>query len=699
MPLLAATNLKHAFGTDIILEGVSLSIEAGERVGLVGRNGQGKSTLMKALTGLLKPDSGSVIIQRGCRAGYLHQDPNLNREETLRDAAEGAFAELHSLHQQLHEVYDRMAEASDAELDKLLRKQEDLERRIEAAGGYAIDHKIDETLHGLGFTDAQFSIKVKDLSGGQKGRLALAKLLLESPDILLLDEPTNHLDIAGRLWLEDFLKNDFRGAVLLVSHDRRLLDNVVTRIVEVEQGRLIDYPGNYAKFRELRAERRMVQMRAWESQQTKWRQEQQYIDKYRAGQRAKQAKGRETRLVRERADSALERPMELSALDFEFPRAERSGEIVAIARGLSKSYPADDGTTKVLFHDLDITIARGERWGVIGPNGAGKSTLVRCILGETKPDAGTVRLGSNVITGHYKQSHEGLDPSMNVFRYLQKVILDENPGKLLSEQQARNLAGAFLFSGDEQEKELGVLSGGERSRAVLAGLLASAKNVLILDEPTNHLDISSSERLEEALALPRKADSFEAGDDTGKRNASAFDGTLILISHDRALIDACCNHLIVLDGKGNAEIFLGNYTMWHDREVERARAKQRAEDDTRSKRDADQRAQREQAASPAKAPAAKASPAKAAPAKPPASKTAPAASGPTAASLERLKTTQIEKRIEEIGARIAAIDQSLNDPDVWADQRKCAKLGDERTKLVQELEPLEFEWMRRAETA
>ncbi|MCA9282697.1 MAG: ATP-binding cassette domain-containing protein [Phycisphaeraceae bacterium] len=685
MPLLAATNLKHAFGTDIILDGVSLSIESGERVGLVGRNGQGKSTLMKALTGLLKPDSGEVVVQRGCRAGYLHQDPNLNREETLRDAAEGAFAELHSLHQQLHAVYDQMAEASDAQLDKLLRKQEELERKIEAAGGYAIDHKIDETLHGLGFTDAQFSIKVKDLSGGQKGRLALAKLLLESPDILLLDEPTNHLDIAGRLWLEDFLKNDFRGAVLLVSHDRRLLDNVVTRIVEVEQGRLIDYPGNYAKFRELRAERREVQLRAWESQQTKWRQEQAFIDKYRAGQRAKQAKGRESRLQRARTDDALERPVELSNLDFEFPRAERSGEIVAVARGLSKSYPNDDGTTKVLFNDLDITIARGERWGIIGPNGAGKSTLVRCVLGETKPDAGTVRLGSNVVVGHYKQTHEGLDHSLNVFRYLQKVIIEENPGQMLSEQQARNLAGAFLFSGSEQEKELGVLSGGERSRAVLAGLLASAKNVLVLDEPTNHLDISSSERLEEALALPKKADSFESGDEN--KRTSAFDGTLILISHDRALIDACCNHLLVLDGNGNAEVFLGNYTQWHDRELERARERKRAEDSAKSRQAADERAAKEQAEREAQQ------------RQKPKPNKSNAASGGSGSELERMNTSQLEKRIEQIENRIAEIDKSMADPDVWADARKCAKLGDERTRLVRELEPLEFEWMRRAEPA
>ncbi|MDX2133014.1 MAG: ABC-F family ATP-binding cassette domain-containing protein [Planctomycetota bacterium] len=675
MPILAATNIAVRYGVDIILDGVSLSIEPGDRIGLVGRNGTGKSTLMKVLSGLLVPDAGNVSIQRGCRAGYLQQDPNLDPDETLKDAAERAFEELHALHAELHGVFDRMATASAAELDSLLKRQAELETRVEAAGGYAIEHRIEEVLHGLGFTDAQMSLKVKSLSGGQKGRLALARLLLESPDILLLDEPTNHLDIEGRIWLETFLRDEYRGAVVLVSHDRYLLDAVVTRIIETEQGRLIDYPGNYAKFRELRAQRREVMLRAYESQQTKFKKEEEFIRKYKAGQRAKQARGRETRLERAKEET-LERPMELGTFSFNLPKAERTGDIVVSTRGVSKQYahpqadpddpspedsaPGGSRPAKVLFKDLDMSIERGERWGIIGPNGAGKTTLVRTLLGEVTPDEGVVRLGSNIKLGYYKQTHDGLPMDQSVYRYIQGVILKEAPKAALSEQAARDLAGAFLFSGDEQEKLLGMLSGGERSRAVLAGLLASAKNLIVLDEPTNHLDIPSAERLEQALSPD-----------------SGYDGTLVLISHDRALIDAVCDHLIVLDGKGGAELFAGNYTEWRRRaDVKDAHAAQqaaqqkaRADDAERQRRAAEERAKADQRTR--------------------------AAAGD---KLAKMKTEQIEKRIEELEKRIAEVDALLADPVVWRDHARSAKLSDERRRLAGEKEPLEFEWSRRAET-
>lgn len=698
MPLLAATNIRKNYGVDVILEGVSLSLEAGERIGLVGRNGQGKSTLMKILAGLMPPDSGDVGLARGRRAGYLHQDPMLNPDESVRDAAEGAFDELHRLHEEQHRLFDEMAAADHstpagaAETDRLMKRHADLERRIEALGGYAIDHTIDAALHGVGLTDAEFPLKVRSLSGGQKGRLALARLLLEAPDLLLLDEPTNHLDIAGRLWLEGFLLREFRGAVLLVTHDRRLLQNVVTRIVEVEQGRLIDYPGSYSAFREIRGQRRLTQMRAYEKQQDKFRAEEAYIRKYKAGQRAKQAKGRESRLDREKEQNTLERPMELAALRLQLPPAPRSGDVVVAARGLSKSYPNQDGSTRVLFDAFDVVIGRGERWGIIGPNGAGKTTLVRAMLGELKPDAGSVKIGSNVIPGYYRQTHEGVDMALQVFRYLQKMVLKENPGKEWSEQQARDLAGAFLFSGDEQEKELGVLSGGERSRAVLAGLLASAKNLLILDEPTNHLDISSAERLEDALGRPAsvKEEAAAAGEEVEDDADGAFEGTLILISHDRALIDATCDRLIVLDGAGGAEIFLGNYSRWLARDQERSR----------EKRDADARAADAQERAVKQKRAAEETRKKSAPSAP--SGGASGAGGKQRgmrSSLERLTVEQIEQKIEAAQARIRQIDESLADPSVWRDAKKSNKLGDERAALLAELEPLEFEWASRAEEA
>ncbi len=667
MPVIAATNLHHAYGDRVILRGCSLSVEEGERIGVVGRNGAGKSTLIKSMGGLLTPDSGTIELQRGARLGYLHQDHDLNDDDTLREGAARAFELLGRLHTELEGVFEHMAEAEGDALEKLLKEQERLENRIEAAGGYAVDHQIDAVLHGLGFTDAQFGVKVRDLSGGQKARLALGKLLLEGPEVLLLDEPTNHLDLDGRIWLEEFLKDEFRGAVVMISHDRYLLDNVVTRICEVEHGRTIDYPGNYHAFRDIRAERRLSQLRAYEKQQTKWKSEEAFIRKYKAGQRAKQARGRESRLDRERDQQALERPMEMSTLRLEIPKAERSGDIVANARGLTKGYDA-----KRLFENVDISIARGERWGVIGPNGAGKSTFVRCLLGEQERDAGEVRLGANLVIGYFRQSHEGLDPELNVYRYLQKVIQSERPDAPMSEQQARNLAGAFLFSGREQEKQLGDLSGGERARAVMAGLLASGKNLLVLDEPTNHLDIPSAERLEESLALPVPATSESPG-----KAGGPFDGTLLLISHDRALIDACCDHLIVFDGEGGTEIFDGNYTEWHRAHTLRQResAQRDAAVRDREGREVKKQRQREHEAR----------------------EQSRKQKGPSANALSRLKTDQIEKRIEEYETRIREIDASMGDPNVWSDARKCAKLGDERARLVAELEPLEFEWMSRAE--
>ena len=667
MPILAATNIGLSFGTRVILDKVSLSIEPGDRIGVVGRNGQGKSTFLKIMAGIMPPDLGEVSLQRGCRAGYLHQDPILDPNETLRGAAEAAFAQLHEAHRKLDELFEKMATAQGDELERLLKTQERLERDMELLGGYAVDHKIEATLHGLGFTDSQFSIPVRGLSGGQKGRLSLAKLLLENPDVLLLDEPTNHLDIEGRMWLENFLTNEFKGAVVLISHDRYLLDNVVEQIIEVEQTRLVHYPGNYLAFREIRSQRRLTQHRAFEKQQGQFRKEEEYIRRFRAGQRARQAQGRLAKLERTKEQNTIERVMEMSTLKLELPKAPRSGDIVASARGISKAYLNDQGATKQLFRDIDVTISRGERWGIIGPNGAGKSTIARILLKEQIADSGVVNLGSNVIVGHFKQTHEGLDPTLAVFEYLQKVILKEVPGAAMSEQAARDLAGAFMFSGQEQDRQLSQLSGGERARAVLAGLLASAKNLLVLDEPTNHLDIPSAERLEEVLAKPDE----EAGID-------GFEGTLLLISHDRALIDSTCDHLIVFDGQGNCEIFLGNYTEWYEKDQQR---KKEASQQAAAEKERRERAEAQRKAGEAqKAKAAQPAPAK-----------KPAANNP----LGKFTTEQIVERIAKLEARIKKIDQDMMDS--WSDTVKCERLGNERSKLQNELEPLEYEYFSRGE--
>lgn len=669
MPLLAVTNLLHHYGDHTVLDGVSLSVEAGERIGIVGRNGAGKSTLLKCMTGEVRPDSGTVALQRGARAGYLQQDPRLDPDETLRQSAEGAFKQLHDAHKELEQVFEEMGHAEGATLDRLLKRQASLEQTIESLGGYTIGHRIDATLHGLGFTDAQFGIKVRSLSGGQRGRLALARLLLEGPDVLLLDEPTNHLDIDGRMWLEGFLRDEFRGAVVMISHDRYLLDAVVHRIIEVEDGRLIEYPGNYAAFREIRAQRRLTQLRAYEKQQDRFRKEEEYIRRFKAGQRARQAKGRESRLDREKEERTLERPMEMDSFRLALPKAERTGDMVVSARGLTKSYTNQEGATRVLFHELDLSVSRGERWAIIGPNGAGKTTLVRCLLGEIPVDAGATRVGSNVKPGYYRQTQEHIDLDQPVWRFLQNAILKESPGKPWSEQQARDLAGAFLFTGREQEKELRVLSGGERSRAALAALLASAKNLLVLDEPTNHLDIPAAERLEEALARPDE-DEKDVG----------FDGTLILISHDRALIDATCDHLLIFDGDGNAEIFVGTFSEWHERKVEKQRTAERETAERQRREEEAERRKREAAQNATKATA---KPAK------------PAAKGPKS-RFSWMSLEQVETRMGEVQARAAEIDESLADPAVWTDVARTGALNEERSRLTAELEELEEEWLRKS---
>ncbi len=655
MPLLSLNAVRFAHGSREILGDVTGSIEAGEKVGLVGRNGCGKSTLLKCIAGLMQPDRGQVGLARNARVGYLSQDPRFDPEQTLRGAAEGAFAELHAAHASLAALFEEMAEpevAGDpARLEKLFARQTELEARIESMGGYAIEHRVDATLHGLGFSDAQFEQKVGTLSGGQKARLGLATLLLEQPDLLLLDEPTNHLDIDGRQWLETFLAEEFPGAVVLVSHDRWLLDRVVSRIIEIDQGRLREYPGNYRDFIALRAERQLTAARNHAKQLDKIRAEEQFIARYKAGQRAKQARGRETRLERFKRDELVEQPMEQGVMNLLLPKAPRVGDLLLGGEHLSKRYGE-----KRLFEDLSITIKPGDRLGIIGPNGAGKTTLVRVLLGEIPADGGTVKSSPRLSVGWFRQSQDHLDLSLPVYRYLQSVILSLDGSVGASEQQARNLAGAFLFSGSDQEKPLADLSGGERGRAVLAGLVSAAHNLIVLDEPSNHLDIPSAERLEQALVL------------FGQQGS----GSLILISHDRALLEATCDRLLILDAKGGATEFPGRYSEWLQRQAPSAAATPAAAPRREARgggREGGQGGKRDAAPPPRRG---------------------------RGDSPERLATADLERQIERLETRLREIDRELLDPAVFGDPRRSRELGEQRQRTAAELEPLEFEWSRRA---
>ncbi|MEX1016219.1 MAG: ABC-F family ATP-binding cassette domain-containing protein, partial [Phycisphaeraceae bacterium] len=445
----------------------------------------------------------------------------------------------------------------------------------------------------------------------------------------------------------------YRGAVILVSHDRWLLNRCVSQICELEAGELVEYPGNYDKYRELRAERYLFQQKMYEKQQTKIKQEQAFIDRYRAGQRARQAQGREKRLDRFVSGNLLERPQELSAMNLRFAPATRCGDMVAEAKQLTMRY--DD---KTLFENFDFKIERGARIGIIGPNGMGKSTLIRCLLGEQTPTAGSTRLGAQVDVGHYQQTHEHLPLQTTVVDYLRQFVPNQ------AEQPARDLAGAFLFTGLEQDKPLGSLSGGERSRAVLAGLMAGGHNVLVLDEPTNHLDIPSAERLEEAMTQ------FTAPP-SGYGQTRAGDGTLLLISHDRMLLENMVDQLLVFDGDGNLRHFPGRYSEYIQQ----------------------QQIRREQASA-VKAEAAKPKPTPA-PVKP-----APSASKPKpkakTSRFAHMNQKKLEARIETIESRLSAIDTELADPAIARDGDRIKSLQAERQQLQGELAPLEEEWTARA---
>jgi len=661
MALLSVANLVYAHGETPLLDGANLTLEAGEHVGLVGLNGCGKSTLMKLIAGIAehKPDAGHVQTGRGARVGYLPQVPDLQADRGLRDEAAATFEKLYALHQQLDDLHHRMAEASDGELEAMLKKCERLQHRLEAEGGYAVDHRIDATLHGLGLGDELFDVPVRDLSGGQRGRLALAKLLLSDPDLLLLDEPTNHLDIEGRQWLEEYLAT-YPGAVIVISHDRWLLDRCVARIYELDGGKLEEYPGHYAKYRELRAERLAFRWREYEKQQDGIRREQAYIDRYRAGQRARQAAGREKRLERFKKDQLLVQPVNLDRINLQLRARTRPGDTVLSATDLSRNYP-----DKPLFSNVSLSLARGDRLGIVGPNGAGKTTLVNCLLEEGPADQGTVRCGAQVDVGYYRQTHGHLNADDTAIRYLQRITG--------SEQTARDLAGAFLFSGQDQDKPIGVLSGGERARLVLAGLVSAGHNLLVLDEPTNHLDIPSAERLEEALTAYTAATKGYGENRHGG-------GSLILITHDRMLLDNLVNQLLVLDGRGGCKHVYGNYSQYLQSLQKPAPPPTVTKTARRNKSAAKAKAEPRKSPEPARGQGKKGK------------RAGSGKGGPKPISLSKLET-----RIGETEQRIREVGEQLADPEVWQDPKRTSKLQDEHTELTAALKQLEEQWLRRAE--
>ena len=529
MSLIHLENIWKAYGSEPVLNGITWRIEPGDRTGLIGRNGCGKTTLFHLLTGRLLPDRGSVHRGRNLNVGYLAQDPSFKAETTVLNAILEGFQSLLDLQHRLQVLESQMASGQSD--PSCLEAYGRLRDQYEGRGGYALEARAKAILYGLGFQEADLELQVRVLSGGQQNRLALAQLLAGEPDLMLLDEPSNHLDIAAIEWLENFLSNT-TGAFVVISHDRYFLDRAVGRIVELADGLLEHYAGSYTFYLGEAERRKGRRQKAYREQQAAIAKTEDYIRRNIAGQKTKQAQSRRKALEKlERVD----RPSEDRDIHLRFASGSRGGDRVLQVEGLKKSFPG-----RPLFDRFDLILWRGDRIGIVGPNGSGKTTLLKLLTQQILPDAGRVSPGRGVQTGYYEQTRQDLRPDLTVLEEVWSVT----PQAPVTE--VRNVLGAFLFSGDDADQKIGSLSGGEQSRVALAKLMRTRVNLLALDEPTNHLDISSRVVLEQAL--------------------EKFDGTLLVVSHDRYFLDRLVNRLLVLEN-GNWRLIEGNYAAWQQQNL------------------------------------------------------------------------------------------------------------------------------------
>ena len=525
--ILSCSNICKSFGSEDILKNVSFHIEEHEKAAIVGINGAGKSTLLKIIVGELPADSGEVVISRGKTFGYLAQNQDLLSHRTIYDELLEVKRPVIEMEEKLRELEISMKLAEGNELEDMMSQYSRLSHQFELINGYAWKSEIVGVLKGLGFTEDEFGKQISTLSGGQKTRVSLGKLLLTSPDIILLDEPTNHLDMSSISWLENYLLN-YKGSVIIVAHDRYFLNKIVTKVVELDNGRATAYLGNYTAYSEKRAQMRAIQMKAYLNQQQEIRHQEEVIEKLRSFNREKSIKRAESREKMLNRIEVLEKPSEINdAMDIRLEPNILSGNDVLTVRGLGKAF----GSQK-LFSDLDFDVKRGERVAIIGDNGTGKTTILKMINGLVEPDAGEIILGSKVHIGYYDQDHQVLHTDKTLF----EEISDAYPG--MTNTQIRNTLAAFLFTGDDAFKRIGDLSGGERGRVSLAKLMLSEANFLILDEPTNHLDITSKEILENAL--------------------SRYGGTVLYVSHDRYFINKTATRILDLTN-GRLLNYIGNY--------------------------------------------------------------------------------------------------------------------------------------------
>ena len=534
MIILSAQHIAKSFGVNAVLRDVSLTVQQGDRIGLVGVNGCGKSTLMRILAGLDAQDGGEISLVRGLRVGYLAQQNMVTSGETVWNELQKVYEQVFAMEKKLRELEDEMAHAhTDAQRFAQLSADYDrLTQRFEEADGYSWKSMVSGVLNGLGFKPAQYDQCVDSLSGGEQTRLCLARLLLQKPDLLLLDEPTNHLDMETLQWLENYLAA-YKGSVLVISHDRYFLDHVCTGIVEILMGASEQYNGNYTRYIAQRQERFESRMRAYEIQQKEIERQQAIIARYRMFNREKSIRAAESREKALDRMEKLEKPVDERAIRFSFEARRRTGKDVLQLTEISKSFGE-----KHLFHDLTRRVRAGARVALIGPNGGGKSTLIKIIVGEEQPDTGFIRYGSNVDIGYYDQHQSTL--------HADKTALDEIWDRFpqMEQSNVRGALGMFLFTGDDVFKPIHTLSGGEKGRVALTALMLRKDNLLLLDEPTNHLDMDSREVLEDAL--------------------TDFGGTIITVSHDRYFINRIANRIIEMQPDGVTE-YIGNYDDYIER--------------------------------------------------------------------------------------------------------------------------------------
>ena len=633
--ILSCQGISKSFGEKVILEDASFHIEEREKAALIGNNGAGKTTLLRIIMEEIHADAGQVVLAKDKRIGYLAQYQDVQGHLSVYEELLSTKQYIIDMEERLRAMEVQMKNASGEELDRLMNSYTRLTHEFELENGYAYKSELMGVLNGLGFTEEDFTKQVATLSGGQKTRVALGKLLISKPDILLLDEPTNHLDMESIAWLETYLLN-YPGAVFIVSHDRYFLDKVVTKVIEIDAGQVRMYAGNYSAYAEKKAQLRDAQYKAYLNQQREIKHQEAVIVKLKSFNREKSIKRAESREKMLNKVQRIDKPVEVQSqmrLSLE-PRVV-SGNDVLTVEDLAKSFPQQK-----LFSNISFQIKRGERVALIGNNGTGKTTMLKILNGLLDADAGSFSLGAKVQIGYYDQEHHVLHAEKTIF----EEISDTYP--TLTETQIRNMLSAFLFTGDDVFKVISSLSGGERGRVSLAKLMLSEANFLILDEPTNHLDIASKEILEEAL--------------------NSYTGTVLYVSHDRYFINQTATRILDLTNQSVVN-YIGDYDYYLEKKEELTEkyaptaqeATEEAKEETPSEGKLTWQQQKEEQARKRK---------------------------------QENELKKVEKRIEELETRDKEIDDTLVLPDVCTNVGRCAELSREKDKIQAELEELYEKW-------